>query len=274
MLTYGGDAASTGAVAAAKQSGARAVFWLHNVEYRSPGCFAACDAIVVPSRSHQDHYRRTLGLTTTIIPGPWDIERVRCDARNPRFATFVNPERAKGACWFARVAEQLHLQNSGVEFLVVEGRGRVNAIASGGIDLSDVTSIHQMKNTPDPRAFYEVTKVLLMPSLVSEGLPRTAVEAMLNGIPVIGSGRGGLSEVLSLAGDRLDIPEKYLPDTRIPPEPSEVTAWVDRLSQLWTDPAEYERASAAALAASTVWHPDRLFPRWEEFLTRIAAGNR
>ena len=49
-----------------------------------------------------------------------------------------------------------------------------------------------MPNTPDPREFYAVTKLLLMPSLWrTPGL--VAMEAMLNGIPVLASNRGGLA---------------------------------------------------------------------------------
>jgi len=41
-----------------------------------------------------------------------------------------------------------------------------------------------MENTPEPWRFYEVTKVLLMPSLFFENSPLAACEAMLNAFPL------------------------------------------------------------------------------------------
>ena len=54
-----------------------------------------------------------------------------------------------------------------------------------GIDLSGVKNVRIMPNTPDPRQFYAVTKLLLMPSLM-ENAGFVAMEAMSNGIPVLG----------------------------------------------------------------------------------------
>ena len=66
-----------------------------------------------------------------------------------------------------------------------------------------------MANTPDPRDFYRVSRVVLMPSLWRESLGRVAVEAMANGIPVLASDRGALPETLGDAGFVLTIPERY-----------------------------------------------------------------
>ena len=58
------------------------------------------------------------------------------------------------------------------------------------MDLSGPTNLHRMANTPDPRDFYRVSRVVPVPSLWRESLGRVAVEAMANGIPVIASDRG------------------------------------------------------------------------------------
>jgi glycosyltransferase involved in cell wall biosynthesis len=48
----------------------------------------------------------------------------------------------------------------------------------------------------DPNPLYRVCDVVVIPSMVSEGLPMVAIEAMQLGIPVIGSNVGGIPEVV------------------------------------------------------------------------------
>jgi glycosyltransferase involved in cell wall biosynthesis len=55
------------------------------------------------------------------------------------------------------------------------------------VDLSALANLNRMTNTPDPRDFYQVSRVVLMPSLWRESLGRVATEAMANGIPVLAS---------------------------------------------------------------------------------------
>src|ERR1017187_8611958 len=65
-----------------------------------------------------------------------------------------------------------------------------------------------MANTPDPRDFYGVSRVVLMPSLWRESLGRVPIEAMANGIPVLASDRGALPATLGDAGFVFTIPER------------------------------------------------------------------
>ena len=85
------------------------------------------------------------------------------------------------------------------------------ALARLPVDLSGLTNLNRMANTPDPRDFYRVSRVVLMPSLWRESLGRVAVEAMANGIPVLASDRGALPETLGEAGFVFTIPERYTP---------------------------------------------------------------
>jgi hypothetical protein len=48
--------------------------------------------------------------------------------------------------------------------------------------------------TEDMKSIWQQTKILIVPSLVQETFGRVAVEAAINGIPVIASNRGGLAE--------------------------------------------------------------------------------
>ena len=139
-----------------------------------------------------------------------------------------------------------------------------------------------MPNTPDPRQFYAVTKLLLMPSLM-ENAGFVAMEAMTNGIPVLASNRGGLPETIgncphpnplpkgegTCGGFLFDIPARYTPATRDLPTAEEVEPWVETIIRLWDDPAEYERWSQAAWERAKQWHPDRLAPVYREFFGRL-----
>jgi glycosyltransferase involved in cell wall biosynthesis len=269
LLTYGGQWVAYHVIQRAKQKGAKVVFALHNCEYDGTDLFREVDAILVPSGATREHYRQKLGLTSTAISCPWNWERTLCPDREGRYVTFVNPQPVKGAFWFARIAYELNRRRPDIPLLVVEGRGQAERLAQCGLDLSGLRNLHRMRNTPDPRQFYRLTRVVLMPSLWQEGLPRVAVESLINGIPVLGSRRGGLPEALNGAGFLFDIPEKYTPLTREAPTAEEVAPWVETVERLWDDPSFYAAESERCRQASEAWRPERLLPRYEEFFRSV-----
>ncbi|OWK41747.1 glycosyltransferase [Fimbriiglobus ruber] len=267
VLTYGGDPASTGVAAIGRRIGARVAFRLHNFAYSDTRAFAGCDAVIVPSEFSRSFHRSALGIECVVLPSVVDPNRVGADRPGGgKYVTFVNPEPAKGVFWFARIAEVLGRTRPDIPFLVVEGRGGSNWLDQCGIDLNGA-SIHLMSNTSDPRRFYRVTRVALVPSVWRESFGRVAVEAMLNGIPVIASDRGSLPEIVGTGRACLAIPAHITPETRVPPAAAEVGEWVSAIVRLWDDPAEYVRVSAA----ERTWHPGVVVPKWEKFLSEIAA---
>ena len=88
------------------------------------------------------------------------------------------------------------------------------------VNLSGLTNLHRMANTPDPRDFYRVSRAVLVPSLWRESLGRVPMEAMANGIPVLASDRGALPETLGNAGFVFTIPERYTPQSLEIPTPA------------------------------------------------------
>ena len=274
LLTYGGHWLAQEIIAAARRRDIPVVFWLHNFAYHHRQPFAQASAVLVPSCFARDHYRERLGLECFAIPGPWNWERVRCPQRDGRYVTFVNPHPAKGLFLFARLADELHRVRPDIPLLIVEGRGKADWLGHCGLDLTGLRNLFFMKNTPDPRDFYAVSRLVLMPSLWWESFPRVAVEAMINGIPVLGSRRGGLPETLAEAGFLFDVPTQYTPESREVPTPKDVALWVDAIIRLWDDPVFLLEESRKAAAAAEAWRPEVLAGRFEDFLWKCMQKSR
>ena len=90
--------------------------------------------------------------------------------------------------------------------------GTQGTLAACGLGRDEPVNVQIMPHTTDPRRFYALTRIALMPSLCPENQPLVAVEAMINGIPVIGSDRGGIPEALGDCGFVLPLPERLTPD--------------------------------------------------------------
>ena len=186
-----------------------------------------------------------------------------------RFVTFVNPVPEKGVGPFVRIAQELGRRRPDVRFLVVESRGTRQTLSACGLGRDDPVNVQLMPNTTDPRKFYALTRVALLPSLCPENQPLVAVESMINGIPVIGSDRGGIPEVLGRSGFVLPLPERLTPASPVVPEAEEVEAWVETIVRLWDDRALYERQSRLAREEARRWHPDRLRPLYAAFFGNV-----
>ena len=117
-----------------------------------------------------------------------------------------------------------------------------------------------------------MTRIVLLPSLWWENQPLTAIEAMINGIPVIGSDRGGIPETLGHAGLVLPLPARLTPVTRILPAAEEIEPWIEWIIRLWDDQALYDELSIKARNEAQRWHPDRLRPLYAEFFRDVRRG--
>jgi glycosyltransferase involved in cell wall biosynthesis len=81
--------------------------------------------------------------------------------------------------------------------------------------------------------------VLLAPARSDDPCPMTVVEALADGLPVLGSDRGGIPE---LVGTDATLPR------------GDPSAWAAALRALWSDPAARAAAGAAALARARERH--------------------
>jgi hypothetical protein len=198
-----------------------------------------------------------------------DWERVCVEGGDRRFVTFINPSLQKGVFPFARMAAELGRRRPDIPLLVVESRGKRAMLAACGVDPAALVNLHVMANTTDPRRFWSMTKIALLPSLWFENQPLTAIEAMINGIPVIGSDRGGIPETLGDGGIVLPLPKRLTPLTRTLPTAEEVEPWVEAIIRLWDGRAWYNALSARARNEAERWRPERLRPLYAEFFQGV-----
>ena len=254
---------------ARRRDGIAVVCPLHDLDHGDAGPFETADAVIVPSRFAAAHYRNTLELDCAILPDVIDPDRVRAPSCDRHYLTFVDPSYEKGVYVFARIADELGRRRPDIPLLVVEGRGTEQTLADCGLDIRIHGNVNLMGHTPDPRQFWSVTRLCLVPSLWREDQPPVAIEAMLNGIPVIGSDRGGIPECLGSAGIVLPLPERLTPFTRELPTADEVGPWIEAIIRLWDDAAWYAEHGRRALAEARRWDPDALVPRYVRFFNEV-----
>jgi glycosyltransferase involved in cell wall biosynthesis len=258
VLTYGGHPTNRALMARARRRGVPVVFHLHNFAYDDRRCFADADAVLVPSEYSRRHYARRLGLDCVAIAPPVVPERVLAVSPEPRYLTFVNPQRDKGAAVFTRIAAELAARRPEIPLLVVEGRAKADGLAGLGLDLSGLRNLHRLPNLSSPRAIYRLSRAVLAPSLVRESFGRVAAEALCNGLPVLSSDRGALPETLGDAGFVFTVPPRCTPQAVEPPTAREVAPWVAAVERLWDDPAFEASHRARALVEARRWSPDVL----------------
>ena len=265
LLTYGGHPVSLELMRRARAKGIAVVFHLHNFGYNDRRDFVDVSALIFPSEYSRRYYRGRLGRDGTVIPYPIRLDRVVAADRDPRYVTLINPQPEKGVTVFARIAHELSRRRPDIPLLLVEGRGTSDVLARLPLNLSGLTNLNRMANTPDPRDFYRVSRAVLMPSLWRESLGRVAIEAMANGIPVLASDRGALPETLGDAGFVFTIPERCTPSSGIVPTAREVAPWVATIERLWDDPALEARQRALAIAEARRWDMERVAEQYSLF---------
>jgi glycosyltransferase involved in cell wall biosynthesis len=274
VVNFGGDALAAAIRRQARARGAAVVFALHNFSYWNRASFEGVDAVIAPSRFAASYYRKKIGIDCRPLPNLVDFGRVRATARQPRYATFVNPSHEKGVYAFARIADELGRRRPDIPLLVVECRGTERTLVDCGLDLRSCGNVSIMSNTPDPRQFWRLSRIVLMPSLWWESQGLVAVEAMINGVPVIASDRGALPETLGDAGIVLGLPPRLTPSTRDLPTAAEAEPWVKAIIGLWDDPVWYADQSRRALAESRRWAPEMLEPQYVEFFEGLRSSAR
>jgi glycosyltransferase involved in cell wall biosynthesis len=274
LLGFGGLPGDIRRYGRAKRQGVKLVFALRNAGYlNSADFFKPMDAVLTPSQFLTNLYRTALGIESTPLPIPMELDDVLAADRDPIFVTMINPSPEKGLMLVARLAEELSLRRPDIAMLFIESRGSggrlVQAGMLGGFDLRRHENLMLSPPVAQPKEIYVPTRVLLAPSLWQEPAGRVAAEALLNGIPPLVSDRGGLPETCNGAGFSLPIPPQITPQYPRPVDPEVVEPWIDLITRLEDDQDFYREESERARAAGGIYHPDNLGPRYVEFFRGI-----
>lgn len=99
---------------------------------------------------------------------------------------------AKGQAITIKAIQQLHKQGYSDIELLLAGSGRLSDLHIDISNIDGVTSLGQVNNLPEIRKNVDIEIV----ASKAEAFGRVTVEAMMGGIPVIGSDSGGTSELI------------------------------------------------------------------------------
>jgi len=269
VFSDGEDVLSRGMMSMAKNRDIPIICSVHNFAQNAVDAFWCSDFCTVSSQFARRAYWETLGVACHCIPRPVDWTRAQATHRSPRFVTFVNPCLDKGVLVFARIAECLMSRRPDIPLLVVESRGSRETMAAQGVGDELLGRIRFQPIAPDPRSFWGVSKLALIPSVRWEDQPLVAIEAMINGVPVIASDRGAIQETLGESGFTLSLPDDLTPVSEIGPTAEDVELWIEIIIRLWDDERLYARESAKAKHEAQRWDRQRLRPRWTDFFEGV-----
>ncbi len=277
LLGFGGQPGDVKRYERAKRQGVKLVFALRNEGYlANPDFFRPMDGVLTPSRYLTDFYRASIGIESTPLPLPMELEDVVAPDREPIFITMINPSPEKGLMLVARLAEELSVRRPDLAMMFIESRGSAGRLVQagmlGGFDLRRHENLMMSPPLAQPKEIYAATRTLLAPSLWHEAAGRVAAEALLNGIPPVVSDRGGLRETCNGAGFCLPIPEEITPAYPVPVDASVVEPWIDLIIRLEGDPEFYRQESERALQAARIYHKEQMVPRYLEYFEHVLAG--
>lgn len=176
---------------------------------------------------------RALGVDATFLPSLFPSERYRLSPVREK-VLFVNPIPKKGVT----IALALARLRPDIPFVFnLSWRIQPKALRRLRRCARILGNVEIRKATDDPAVLFRDCRVLLVPSQGAEAWARVVSEAQISAIPSISSRVGGLPESVGPGGILVD------------PADSE-DAWFAALSQVWDDPAKYDRLCRQALIHS------------------------
>lgn len=169
------------------------------------------------------------GRTAHFVPSVVNLDRAKVDSTRERII-LINPRREHGV----ELIEELAAQFRTIEFVLQESwplktkeRHLVDSI------LARHPNVCFRPRTESPAEVFRDAAIVLAPHQM-DNRPRSILEALSNGIPVIASDLPGLVESVGPGG-------------MIAARPSE---WLDAITKLWQDPVTYRNYQRAALTHS------------------------
>jgi glycosyltransferase involved in cell wall biosynthesis len=246
VFFYGGQPLDLLIAREAKCHDIPVAFYLANGNYARRRWAQDIDLILTDSRATADMYKTRYDLDATPVGAFIDPTRIVAPAHSRERVLFVNPIPAKGATLVARLAMLMERSRPDIAFEVVEARGSWSAIADmvqrkHGADERTLANVIVTPTTDDMRPVYGRARLLLAPSLWWESSGRVLVEAMLNGIPVVCTNRGGMPEMVQDGGILVNLPGRYYePPYTAVPDDAEIAPFAKLIEALYDDVELYE----------------------------------
>jgi len=278
VFTYGGMPGDVRRHRRARQKGARIAFCVFNMAYMQRDFFEPIDAVLTPSEFLATRYRDQIGMISTPLPTPLDLDDVLATERDPIFITMVNPSIEKGLFFFARLAEEIGKRHPDIAILAIESRGTAGMVVQagllGGFDLRRHEGIMIAGAVPKPRDIFANTRALLVPSVWEEPSGRVVAEALVNGVPPLVSDRGGLAESCNHGGFVLPLPVDLSERTRRPVPAQAVEPWIETIVKLAFDEPFYHDAVERTRIAARMYAREELAPKYVDFFVRTLEKQR
>lgn len=188
---------------AAMETGRRTAVYIHNLEIHQLG-FPLMNhpALLYIANSPYTAARlRAMAGIEAVVVLPIVQPHRYIVAQTGNRVLFVNPVQVKGA----EIACRVMAENPDIPFTIAESW----SLATGWKAylqkrVADLPNVEWLPPVTDMRPLFARTRLLLMPSLWEEAFGRTALEAQLNGIPVVASNRGALPETVGDGGVIVD----------------------------------------------------------------------
>ncbi|WP_025742945.1 glycosyltransferase family 4 protein [Aquimarina pacifica] len=159
-----------------------------------------------------------------------------------KYVTLINASNFKGLPIFLALAKKF----PDVDFMAVTTWG--NMKKEQFEELENLPNVRIQKPLTPVDPIYEMTKILLAPSLWDEAFGMVIVEAMLRAIPVLGSDVGGLSEA-KLGTDFL-LPVNAYKGINDDVPLQEIGPWAEALNKLLKSDAYYDKLSKESQKAA------------------------
>src|SRR3989344_7721424 len=137
------------------------------------------DLVISPSYYLSDVTLKYCNVKSEVLRPFVSVEKYKVKTTGD-YITYINPDIHKGVKIFEKIITKLPEK----KFLVV---GKENY-------KTDNKNVEVLGWVKDMKEVYSKTRLIIVPSIWPEGCPRVCIEAMLNGIPFIVSGIGGLKE--------------------------------------------------------------------------------
>ena len=276
VMTQGAHPVCQEIMRRARARGITTVFRLANFGYEDDRLYQDVDHVFTCSPFLSRHYFNRIGLVSTPLTSPIHWDEVLSPPDRRHFLTFINPTIHKGAGLFARLALMLGETRPDIPILVVQSAGDAHLLNSiQGVVFTKYPQIMASPPARRPADIFELTKVLLVPSVFHEPFGRVAAEALINGVPPLVSNRGALPDTVGGGGQVLPLPAWLTETATGLVSPDEARPWFDAVCALWDDPNRYAVASKAALGAGrALYGEDIQRRRYIDYVTGLKPGGR